>query len=123
MHPLIVLGANSILAFGIEMSVGGRQVTKIQPNKRPVILKKPAKGLNLLSYSPFKNPVNLNFANQNDERVDIRAIPMAELLDNIDGVMYDNDDSSNEEEMRRPQPNRRVVVLKPGNKPVNFCYQ
>lgn len=109
----ISLGSDAILAFGIELSVGGRNFTEVSPENSPVIIKtvkRPpcVKGHGLGSYTPFQNPLNLNLAKITDEGVDITEVPMGEFLQKIDDVIDDDESHSSDDGRRKPHPNRRL---------------
>lgn len=109
----MILGADAIMAFGIQMMVGGRDIVKVHPTNCPMILKKPsATKANLsLSHITFKHPINLSLALPSDDELtasNMRGIPMGEFLDKISDVLDEDEDTSSNEGERRPHPNRRL---------------
>lgn len=89
----IILGADGIMTFGIHMQVGGKDLTKIDPENKPIILKKPKVRPPVLpvSRAQLRNPVNLNYRDSWDEDVDVHGIPLVDFLDRIDDVLEDRD--------------------------------
>lgn len=113
MGKFMVLGADAIMAFGIQMMVGGRDIVKVHPNSCPMILKKPSETkANLsLSHITFKHPINLNLALPTDDELtasNMCGIPMGEFLDKISDVLDEDEDTSSNEGERKPHPNRRL---------------
>lgn len=110
MSQAIILGADAIVAFGMQITVGGREVAKVEPENFPMILQRPSRTNANMNHQfvPFKNPINLNLALPEDEGASIRSIPMGEFLSKIDDIIDDEDESSNDEGARKPHPNRRL---------------
>lgn len=112
--PFMVLGSDALMAFDIQVSVGGRNLTAVDPENSPRIIRAPIstpRGYphGPLSLLPFNNPVNLNLAYSSDEGADIQNIPLGELLNRIEDVIEEDSTTSSDDGARKkPHPNRRL---------------
>lgn len=102
----IILGADALLTFDIKFLVGGRNMTEIDEESAPAIVKSPSPQLSLQNI-PYKHPVNLNLADPTDDGVDIHKIPLGEFLEKISDAV-DEDSTSSDDGGRKPHPNRRL---------------
>lgn len=105
LEPYIILGADALVTFQIRVTIGDKNLTEINRKNAPTIVKSPQR-LSLIKI-PFKNPVNLNLADPNDEEVDIHNVPMGEFLERISEVC---DSSSSDDGIKKPHPNRRLFT-------------